>query len=143
MSGTYRSTRLPKSTIGGQLRKKKGRRGKGKKKKRGEERIPRQRRPRPPAVAARDRGRFFSRARRRSVSPHEETDRGDVPYRYGLCLKSNFVNEYLKHGLNISTSSSCSPISSSADECLRLKASSSARNPGKTAASACSLSHCL
>lgn len=59
------------------------------------------------------------------------------------CLKSNFVNETLKQGLNISTSSSRSPISSSADECLRLKASSSARNPGKTAASACSLSHCL
>ncbi|RWW34783.1 hypothetical protein GW17_00000423 [Ensete ventricosum] len=47
--GTYRSARLP-------------------------------RRPRPPAVAARGSpacGRFFSRARRRSVSPREETDRGD------------------------------------------------------------------
>ncbi|RWV88738.1 hypothetical protein GW17_00049154 [Ensete ventricosum] len=63
---------------------------KSKKKRRGEERIPRQRRPRPPAVAAR--GCFFSRTRRRSVSPREETDRGDSctgtdnmsVHRYGL-----------------------------------------------------------
>ncbi|RZR74898.1 hypothetical protein BHM03_00045716, partial [Ensete ventricosum] len=27
-----------------------------------------------------DRGRFFSRSRRRSVSPREETDRGDPPF---------------------------------------------------------------
>ncbi|RZS09459.1 hypothetical protein BHM03_00040542 [Ensete ventricosum] len=81
-----------KSTVGGRLRKKKGRR-RGKEKKKREERIPR-----PPAVAARGRlravaargspvcghrprvahGRFFSRTRRRSVSPRGETDRGDV-----------------------------------------------------------------
>ncbi|RWW37576.1 hypothetical protein BHE74_00057293, partial [Ensete ventricosum] len=29
-------------------------------------------------VVARDRGRFFSRARRRSIFPRGETDRGDV-----------------------------------------------------------------
>ncbi|RWW47514.1 hypothetical protein BHE74_00046486 [Ensete ventricosum] len=84
-----------KSTVGGRLRKKKGRRrGKGKKKRR-EERIPRPRAilacrrrrpqvacaPSPPAhrrrlraVAARGRGCFFSRTRRRSVSPRGETD---------------------------------------------------------------------
>ncbi|RZR93955.1 hypothetical protein BHM03_00022559, partial [Ensete ventricosum] len=73
-----------KSTIGDRLRKKKER-GRGKEKKRGEERIPR-----PPAVVARGspargccprvshgRGRFFSRARRWSVSPRGETDRSD------------------------------------------------------------------
>ncbi|RWV80690.1 hypothetical protein GW17_00057998, partial [Ensete ventricosum] len=57
-----------KSTVGGRLRKKKGRRrGKEEKKKR---KIPR------PQVA-RGRGRFFSCARRRSVSPRGEKDRGD------------------------------------------------------------------
>ncbi|RWW06792.1 hypothetical protein GW17_00029855, partial [Ensete ventricosum] len=74
-----------KSTIGDRLRKKKER-GRGKEKKRGEERIPR-----PPAVVARGspargccprvshgRGRFFSRARRWSVSPRGETDRSDL-----------------------------------------------------------------
>ncbi|RWW88514.1 hypothetical protein BHE74_00002607, partial [Ensete ventricosum] len=55
-----------KSTVGGRLRKKKGRRrGKEEKKKR---KIPR------PQVA-RGRGRFFSCARRRSVSPRGEKDR--------------------------------------------------------------------
>ncbi|RZS19826.1 hypothetical protein BHM03_00052264, partial [Ensete ventricosum] len=34
--------------------------------------------PRPRAVLARARGRFFSRPRRRSVSPRREKDRGDV-----------------------------------------------------------------
>ncbi|RRT44796.1 hypothetical protein B296_00041011 [Ensete ventricosum] len=58
----------------------KGKKKRKRKKKRGEERIPRQRRPCPPTVAARgrDRDRFFSRARRRSISPREETDRGDI-----------------------------------------------------------------
>ncbi|RWW31132.1 hypothetical protein GW17_00004262 [Ensete ventricosum] len=66
-----------KSTVDSRLRKKKGRR-RGKKKRRGEERIPR-----PPTVAAcgsparRHRGRFFSRARRRSISPRGETNRGN------------------------------------------------------------------
>ncbi|RWV98551.1 hypothetical protein BHE74_00016218 [Ensete ventricosum] len=92
--GTYRSVRLPlrgppatgrfcqksivggrlkkKSTVSGRLRKKKGRRrGKEEKKKR------RKRIPCPHAVVARARGRFFSRARRRSVSPGGEKDRGD------------------------------------------------------------------
>ncbi|RZS00987.1 hypothetical protein BHM03_00030777, partial [Ensete ventricosum] len=92
MGGTYRSARLPvrgppatgrfhqksavggrlseKSTVGGRLRKKKGRRrGKGKKK-RGEERIPRQCRPRPPAVAARGSPAIaFSPARGDGASP--------------------------------------------------------------------------
>ncbi|RWW62584.1 hypothetical protein BHE74_00030274 [Ensete ventricosum] len=31
-----------------------------------------------PPAGRRDRGSFFSRARRRSVSPHEETNRGDM-----------------------------------------------------------------
>ncbi|RWW65884.1 hypothetical protein BHE74_00026782, partial [Ensete ventricosum] len=75
-----------KSTIGDQLRKKKGRRrGKEKKQRRGEERIPRLRAvlarlPSPPAGRLRaiaSRGRFFSHARRRSVSQREETDLGD------------------------------------------------------------------
>ncbi|RWW23384.1 hypothetical protein GW17_00012370 [Ensete ventricosum] len=46
------------------------------------------------AVAARGRGRFFSRARRQSVSPRGETDRGDgrtdrgvLSVRVGACLK--------------------------------------------------------
>lgn len=39
------------------------------------------------------------------------------------------------------TSSSRSPINSSAAECLRLSASSSARIPGSVAASALSFSH--
>ncbi|RWV98208.1 hypothetical protein GW17_00038959 [Ensete ventricosum] len=72
------------------------------KKRRGEERIPRQRRPRPPAVAVRRspargrrsrvaHGRFFSRARRRSVSPREKTDRGD-----NLCtLDTHFVSNVI------------------------------------------------
>ncbi|RWV89423.1 hypothetical protein BHE74_00050535, partial [Ensete ventricosum] len=70
--GTYRSARLPvrgpsatrrfrqKSTVGGRLRKKKGRR-RGKEKKRREERVPR-----PRAILA-----------RLTVSPHGEKDRGD------------------------------------------------------------------
>ncbi|RZS29289.1 hypothetical protein BHM03_00063005 [Ensete ventricosum] len=56
-------------------------------KKRGRKNTSPARRPRPPVVAARGRlravaarghGRFFSRTRRRSVSPRGETDRGDV-----------------------------------------------------------------
>ncbi|RWW17306.1 hypothetical protein GW17_00018771 [Ensete ventricosum] len=50
---------------------------KRKKKKRGRKNTSPARRPRPPVVVAR--GRFFSRARRRSISPSGETDRGDVP----------------------------------------------------------------
>ncbi|RWW23385.1 hypothetical protein GW17_00012368 [Ensete ventricosum] len=93
MGSTYRSARLPKSTvggrlsekstIGGRLRKKKGRRrGKEEKKEEGKKEYLASavlvRLPSPPAgrlrvVAARGRGRFFSRARRqieatRSVS---------------------------------------------------------------------------
>ncbi|RWW87433.1 hypothetical protein BHE74_00003747 [Ensete ventricosum] len=56
-----------------------------KKKKRGRKNTSLARRPRPPAVASRGRlcvvaarDRFFSYTRRRSVSPHGETDRGDV-----------------------------------------------------------------
>ncbi|RWV99995.1 hypothetical protein GW17_00037064 [Ensete ventricosum] len=89
MGGTYRSARLPvrgppatgrfrqKSTVGGRLKKKstvsgrlrKKKRKRKKKKRRGEERIPRPHAvlaclPSPPAVA-----RFFSRTRRRSISP--------------------------------------------------------------------------
>ncbi|RWW33565.1 hypothetical protein GW17_00001728 [Ensete ventricosum] len=84
-----------KSTVGDRLRKKKGRR-RGKEKKEGNKEYLASavlasavlaRLPSPPAgrlraVAARGRGRFFSRARRRSVSPREETDRGD----YALCI---------------------------------------------------------
>ncbi|RWW27911.1 hypothetical protein GW17_00007636 [Ensete ventricosum] len=75
-----------KSTVGGRLRKKKGRRGKEKKKKRGTKNTSPARSPRSPVVAARGSpvrhhrpwvacDRFFSRARRRSVSPREETER--------------------------------------------------------------------
>ncbi|RWV94351.1 hypothetical protein GW17_00043118 [Ensete ventricosum] len=93
-----------KSTVGSRLREKKRRRRRRekeeKKKRREEERIPISPcRPRPekgqgdntspapslpayrrrPRVArGRDRDRFFSRARRRSISPREETDRGDI-----------------------------------------------------------------
>ncbi|RWW22688.1 hypothetical protein GW17_00013102 [Ensete ventricosum] len=73
-----------KSIVDGRLRKKKGRRrGKEKKKKRGRKNTSPSRRPRLPAgrlrtVAARGHGRFFSRARRRSVSPCGETNRGDI-----------------------------------------------------------------
>ncbi|RZS14919.1 hypothetical protein BHM03_00046679 [Ensete ventricosum] len=57
-----------KLTIGGRLRKKKGRRrGKDKKKKEGKKEY-----------LARGRGRFFSHVRRRSVSPRGEKDRGDT-----------------------------------------------------------------
>lgn len=60
------------------------------------------------------------------------------------CQKCNFVKNNIQIArVKMSTSSSCSPISSSAAECLRLRASSSARNPGKTPASARSFSHCL
>ncbi|RWW79839.1 hypothetical protein BHE74_00011857 [Ensete ventricosum] len=77
-----------KSTVGIRLRKNKGkRRGKEKKKKRGIKNTspasssPACRR-RPRVARGRDRGRFFSRARRRSVSPREETDRGDLKDTY-------------------------------------------------------------
>ncbi|RRT68205.1 hypothetical protein B296_00019496 [Ensete ventricosum] len=61
-----------KSTVGGRLRKKKGRK-RGKKE--AENTSPVRRRcPR----VARAHGRFFSRARRRSVSPRGEKDREDV-----------------------------------------------------------------
>ncbi|RWW36560.1 hypothetical protein BHE74_00058404, partial [Ensete ventricosum] len=61
------------------IEEEKGKKRKRKKKRRGEERIPHQRRPRPPAVAAHGSParRFVSHARRRSISPREETDRGD------------------------------------------------------------------
>ncbi|RZR84434.1 hypothetical protein BHM03_00011270 [Ensete ventricosum] len=93
IGGTYRSIRLPvcgppttrrfrqKSTVGGRLRKKKGRRrGKKEKKKRIRKNIspPHRRRLR---VA---RGSFFSRARRWSVSPRGEKDRGDVTTMFHL-----------------------------------------------------------
>ncbi|RWW24852.1 hypothetical protein GW17_00010834 [Ensete ventricosum] len=63
-----------KSTVGGRLRKKKGRRGKEEKKKRRRKNTSPARRCRPRVA----RGRFFSRARRRSVSPRGEKDRGDI-----------------------------------------------------------------
>ncbi|RWW85848.1 hypothetical protein BHE74_00005446 [Ensete ventricosum] len=83
MGSTYRSVKLPvrgppatgqfrqKSTVGGCLKKKRKRR-----KKEAENTSP-ARYPRPRTC-----GRFFSRARRRSVSPCGEKDRGDVLYRY-------------------------------------------------------------
>ncbi|RWW44417.1 hypothetical protein BHE74_00049815, partial [Ensete ventricosum] len=61
-----------KSTVGGRLRKKKGRRRRGKEEKK-KRRIPR----RVLSPLADARGRFFSRARRRSVSLRGEKDRGD------------------------------------------------------------------
>ncbi|RZS28425.1 hypothetical protein BHM03_00062006 [Ensete ventricosum] len=115
MGGTYRSARLPKSTVGGRLsekstvggrlRKKKGRRrGKEKKEEEGNKEYLASavlaRLPSPPAgrlrvVAARGsparrhrpqvaRGRFFSRAKRQSISPREETDRGDIKAQHRL-----------------------------------------------------------
>ncbi|RWV94129.1 hypothetical protein GW17_00043369 [Ensete ventricosum] len=56
-----------KSIVGGQLRKKKRKRRNKKKR-----RIPR------PRAVAHAQGRFFSRARRQSVSPRGEKDRGDI-----------------------------------------------------------------
>ncbi|RRT52093.1 hypothetical protein B296_00034324, partial [Ensete ventricosum] len=70
-----------KSTVGDRLRKKKGRRiGKEKKKEGKKEYLARA--PSSPACrcrpqVARSRDRFFSHARRRSVSPCRETDRGN------------------------------------------------------------------
>ncbi|RRT46151.1 hypothetical protein B296_00054644, partial [Ensete ventricosum] len=68
------------SAVGGRLREKKGRRRRKKKKKKDEEEkkyllFPR--RPRPHAVAALARGRFFSHARRRNISQCGEKDRGN------------------------------------------------------------------
>ncbi|RZS12313.1 hypothetical protein BHM03_00043732 [Ensete ventricosum] len=71
------------------IEEEKGKKRKRKKKKRGRKNTSLARRPRPPAVTAHGsparrrrprvaHGRFFSRARRQSVSLREETDRGDV-----------------------------------------------------------------
>ncbi|RZS29006.1 hypothetical protein BHM03_00062677, partial [Ensete ventricosum] len=68
-----------KSTVSGRLRKKKGRR-KGKEKKEEEKKEYLARVSSSPACRRRPRvarGRFFSRARRQSVSPRGEKDRGD------------------------------------------------------------------
>ncbi|RWW46194.1 hypothetical protein BHE74_00047893, partial [Ensete ventricosum] len=94
MGGTYQSARLPvhgpptirryaKSRLlavdFGRRRPIEGEKGKKKKKKEEEEKkyLLSPRRPRPHAVAALARGRFFSHARRRNISQCGEKDRGD------------------------------------------------------------------
>ncbi|RRT55323.1 hypothetical protein B296_00048523 [Ensete ventricosum] len=61
----------------GSIEEEKGKKKRKRRKKEAENTLP-ARRPRPRVASARDRGRFFSLARRRSVSPREEKDRGDI-----------------------------------------------------------------
>ncbi|RZR74637.1 hypothetical protein BHM03_00039969, partial [Ensete ventricosum] len=60
---------------------------------------------------ARGRGRFFSRARRRSVSPRREKDRGDVLYRYrpyiGTPVRTGKSNLGYKQGLTYRSKPVC------------------------------------
>ncbi|RWW30537.1 hypothetical protein BHE74_00002417 [Ensete ventricosum] len=69
-----RTTRvvLPKSTVSDRLRKRR------KKKRKRKKCLLSLHRPRPRAVAALARKRFFSRARRRNISPCGEKDRGVI-----------------------------------------------------------------